>query len=72
MPNYRELWHTMSKLDARFLHVHTRVKACSEAIAFFDGGLREKVVIGLGRIVALYCRSSTSYQICEYIRYLYF
>jgi hypothetical protein len=28
--------------------------------------------VGLGPIVALYCRSSTSYQIFEHIRYLYF
>ena len=29
------------------------------------------VDLGLGRIVALYCRSSTSYQMHEHIRYLY-
>ena len=28
--------------------------------------------VGLGRIVASHHRSSTSYQICEHIRYLYF
>jgi hypothetical protein len=31
-----------------------------------------EVLLGFGRIVALHCRSSTSYQIREHIRYLYF
>ena len=30
------------------------------------------VFLGLGRMVALYYRSSTSYQIRKHIRYLYF
>ena len=35
-------------------------------------GKREKVVVGLGRIVALYDRSSALYLIHYYIRFLHF
>ena len=42
MPNYRTLWQKMSKLESRFGAVHRKVKAASEAIAFFDGGKAEK------------------------------
>jgi hypothetical protein len=33
---------------------------------------RGRPIIGLGRIVALYCRSSTLYQVCLHIWCLYF
>lgn len=42
MPNYRDLWRKMSKLESRFGAVHRKVKTSSEAIAFFDGGKAEK------------------------------
>jgi hypothetical protein len=34
--------------------------------------LAEGVSLGLGRVVALYCRSSTSYRNREHIQHLYF
>jgi ABC-type uncharacterized transport system fused permease/ATPase subunit len=45
-PNYKELTREMSRLEARFSFVHARVKACAESIAFFDGGEREKGIVG--------------------------
>lgn len=42
MPNYRWLWRTMSTLESRFGAVHRKVKASSEAIAFFRAGQAEK------------------------------
>ena len=37
-----------------------------------SGLLLSKVLVGLGRILASYCRSFTLYQICSEIRCLYF
>ena len=53
---------------------------CGGAVATsWDGTLHFRICapgvtarIGLGRTVALYCRSSTSYRICQHSRYLYF
>jgi ABC-type uncharacterized transport system fused permease/ATPase subunit len=45
-PNYKELYQEMSRLEGRFAFVHARVKACAESIAFFDGGEREKCIVG--------------------------
>jgi hypothetical protein len=36
------------------------------------GLLLSKVLVGLGRILATYCRLFTLYQICSEIRCLYF
>jgi ABC-type uncharacterized transport system fused permease/ATPase subunit len=52
MPDYRWLWQKMSKLESRFAAVHRKVKASSEAVAFFDGGNAEKANVD-GRFDAL-------------------
>jgi hypothetical protein len=40
--------------------------------SFIPSAMEGPVVVGLGRIVALHHRSSTSYQICQDIRWLHF
>ena len=45
MPDFRQLWQTLSKLDSAFHKAHVRVKICAESIAFFDGGQRERTIV---------------------------
>ena len=45
MPDFKWLWSTASKLDSKFTFEHVRIKTCSESIAFFDGGAKEKGVV---------------------------
>ena len=48
-----------------------RLLAVMNASVGLGAAGRPAVVLGLGRIVALYGRSSTLFQIHEYIRYFY-
>ena len=45
MPNYKSIVAEMSALEGKYKFVHSRVRTHSESIAFFGGGLREKVVV---------------------------
>ena len=45
MPDFRKMHRKSSQLDSKFQFVHARVKTCAESIAFFDGGLREQVIV---------------------------
>ena len=45
MPDYRELVRRDQKLNGKFKFEHSRVRSCSESIAFFGGDAREKAVL---------------------------
>lgn len=45
MPNYRKMYKDLSNQEGKFKKIHQRVKMCSESIAFFGGGDREKQMV---------------------------